>query len=246
MIFGFSDVEDMKREPGEIMPDKRRHDFFWIPVWIWGIIMICLGTYMTSGSEVEEETEIAADIPEIIYEGERKVEFFNPTDDTVHVSVKNMSQETVMNDSIPPLYMRWKVLDAGEYQVTHSLGSEKIIVHGSETKENEAYDDGWYVVGGEHDLILLYVNDATRGDIVRSDIRKINWIEKVMKRYKGSSYVIPTLKPKDNYFYSVYGPGINLPLEVLENEKIYSLISIPSGAKMTEEFLDSCVIDVCY
>ena len=246
-----SEVDQSQAEPGEVLPDRRRHDFFWIPVWLWGILMAALGAYMMFGGSdgedsVYETEDSTSDEPTVIYEGVRKVEFYNPTEDTVTVDVFNVNGEAEMSESIPPTYMRWVELDAGIYTVKHDLGSEEIEVLGSDMEENERYDVAWYVVGGETDLILLHVNEACRNDINKTELAEIDWTSLIHKRYSGGSYLEPKLKMHGFDTYTVISPGIDLPLEFEEFEQIYSLIPIQEDLKTTEEYLDSAVIELCY
>lgn len=251
------EVDQSKAEPGEVLPDRRRHDFFWIPVWVWGILMTVLGIYLFSGKsddgnssgeteQVVENEDSNGKNATVIYQGERKVQFYNPTEDTVNVQVLNGDDEVVLNEDIPPTYMRWQVMDAGVYTVRHDLGTEEIEVIGTDTEDNERYDNAWYVVSGEVDLILLHVNEACKSDINKTELAAIDWIDKVHERYKGGSYLMPELKMSGFNSYTVYGPGLELPMEFQEDEQVYALIPIPEDQKMTEEFLDEMVTNLCF
>ena len=227
-------------------PPKSYNDFFFIPVWIWAFGFLIIGIILINKEKEAPYVPPPMEEESTRFEGTKTVNFYNPLADTITVIVEDADEEVVMEEAIPPTHIRWKEFDAGMYTVYYGDEKDYITVLGSKAIDNDRYDNGWYVFGGEHDLILLDVNEACSKEIVKSDLIDINWSEKIVDRYSGDNYLIPRLKPRNDFFFTVYEPGITLPLELQDKEKVYALVSIPVDLETTEEYLDSAIVSVCF
>lgn len=217
VIGGLLAASNMKDpETGE-KPPKSYHDFMWIPVWIWGIVLIAGGIWFTSkGGDDNEESDISYEdvIPdEVEYEGEKTIHFYNPTEDTTLVVVKDEDGDVRMSENIPPLHTRYLPFQAGVYTVESGNDLDEVEVLGSIDKDQIKYDDMWYVVGGGLDLILIEVTETCNLDITRGDIREINWKEKIISRQSGKYFDVQ-INENDNSSATVKSPGVMLPTKL--------------------------------
>ena len=232
--------------PGEEIK-KAKHDFFWLPVWIWGIAFIGLGIYFVNTYEPTRKTAKE----DVVYEeeeftGERIIHFYNSMQDTATVEVHDKNNDLIMSEIIPPTYSRYLEFEAGEYTVTYADQEEEFKFQGTTDEDSSSYKHGWYIVGNQAKLILLDVTPACRSDINKTELAEIDWTSKIQKEYPVKSYLEMAINlPNDNKL-TVYSPYIQLPLKIGEKETVFALIAFDKDETITEKALDERVIDLCY
>ncbi len=285
---GASDEEAKEAaEAGEAAPARSKHDFFWIPMSIWGLLFICFGTYtLIWGGESEpdyssgvSDTEYVEGASDEAEDGEemldkRIINFYNPTDDSLRYLIAD-KYDWVEKKKVGPHSYEWgEYYDRGYLLAAFDLGSEKMIsipndqytdeslyetvekdgskymqrLVGPATANKNDYDEVWLVMDGKHDLVLVDVSVTCTDTINKTEIRAINWEDKVVETYPGIELIEPLYrkKPSGDEKFTVYGPEESLPLELKENEIVYSLIPILRGEKITNEYLAEKIIEVCY
>ncbi|MCH2235760.1 MAG: hypothetical protein MK078_16080 [Crocinitomicaceae bacterium] len=245
-------------ETGE-QPPKSRHDFFFIPVWIWALFFLVFGIYWVNKdpdpgfnytNDVVEQTADNEDRNVSNNEGsnlhEQIVNFYNPYEDTVNVQVDSEDGEGLMDSDIPPGHIRYFNLEKGHYVVKHYGMEDEIYVKGSEAVDSTTYDEAWFVAGGGYDLIFLDVTEACTDAINKTELRDIDWTSRVEKRHAGNEIMFPRVYGNGKTKYLIKEPGFTLPTSVQENQKVFALIPIKHSQETTEEYLDEMVIDICY
>ncbi|MBD3638832.1 MAG: hypothetical protein HUJ25_15875 [Crocinitomicaceae bacterium] len=243
--------QEQSLEPGEI-PQKKRHEFFWLPVWVWGAGFLIGGLFLilTSPDETESEEETVSN-EELELErlvGEKTVNFWNPTDETIAMTCTYVEDgEVRLSDSIPAKYVHYATLDADKYYVNFEQHEIEITVHGEQVTDTNSYDQGWFILDPNIDLLLVDVSEVCNAKIVRDEIRAIDWTKKVRERYEGGQLIEPRLDASTkNIKYRVMDPGFTLPLKKGTNETVFSLIPIDRRSEATDVYLDSMVIAICF
>lgn len=246
--------EERELEPGEIY-QPAKHDFFWIPVWVWAAVFFGWGLYLVfTATDTSENTydydysETISGIPEGV-SNERKINFWNPQEDSVTVNTTYAEDGSHrMTETIKSGNVIYGDYYADKYRVEYLGKQKKITVHGTEADGDHIYNDGWCILGKGIDFYVLETTTACSDTINRGEIRAIDWMPLIKgDRYDGSKLVEFDLRLKDkSKTLDVYGPGFTLPVEHDANTIIYSIIPIQSELELTEEYLDSMVIDVCY
>lgn len=240
--------DEVKLEPGEV-PAKTKHAFMFIPVGIWAVILLAGGIYFVIKSPAEMEEETVQEIPEVEneLEGERVINFWNPTDKTITVDATyNSSGEHRMTETIEPNNIRYATYVADYYDISFGNKKRKIKVEGGNCEDSTCYDQTWFLLDKNLDLVLIEVTDVCNTTINKGGIREINWLAKKPKRYEGGDLIEPVLKAKSGIYYRVVDPSFTLPTKVEEGQVIYSLVPIETGLKLTEAYLDSMIIDLCF
>lgn len=112
---------------------KKKHDFFWIPILIWGILFLGIGIYLKIfvGSP-EEAPETTTDTEETVVIPDpttRTVNFYNTAEDTVRAIVADdvVAKGMVFNQKIKPNSIFPKTLDAGTYMFMSSANGEGML-----------------------------------------------------------------------------------------------------------------------
>jgi hypothetical protein len=257
-------VEIMPGEPdeetGEVKSRWGGGTFFWIPVIFWGVGFLALSIWLInkdpdpSGSDYSgADTEMTSgdDSKEVAVEeelsGERVVYFYNSMEDSTKVElIYNKSGSDCWSQTIPSGNIVYVTFAASEYKIFTNDQSEVVSIQGSEQEGDNFYDDAWYVLGEETDLLFVNVTWAC-DKINEPEIRAIDWMEKLKERYDGSSLIEPRLKTtKEGKFFTVISPGISLPVTHSEDENVFAFIPIPKGVEATDAYLDSMIVDVCF
>ena len=233
-----------EREEGQ---RKAKHDFFWLPVWIWGIAFIGLGIYFVNTYEPQPKSGKEDVVyEEEVFTGERTIHFYNSLSDTTQVKVSDHDGKLILDETIPPTYSKYLEFEAGKYTVIYGNEEEAFKFQGTTNEDSSSYKHGWYILGHNAKLVLLDVTAACRSDINKTELAEIDWTSKIQKEYPAKSYIEMAVSlPNDNKL-TVYSPYIQLPLKIGEKEKVYSLVVFGKDEAVTEEALDEKVIDLCY
>jgi hypothetical protein len=102
---------------------KKKHDFFWIPVFVWGIALALLSIYLlvfqAKGSpattsavgSADSTTQVSEKLPTT-----RTVNFFNPTKDTLGFIIADDTKDGLIESTmVPPLSFASRTLEKGTY-----------------------------------------------------------------------------------------------------------------------------------
>lgn len=142
--------DSINLEPGEI-PTRKKHDFFWIPVFVWGLLLGGLSAYLLIGSSsdpsFDQDEYIHETVEEDWYDTERVINYYNPTDDTMSYFIED-DRDFLEMESVAP----------------HSFVSV-------------TYDEGTYLIAGfnyDNEIQLSYsdpdfVDDGNKYTIVESE-----------------------------------------------------------------------------
>lgn len=235
--------------PGEIPTRSSHwsHSFFFIPVAIWPVIFLGGGLYLinTSESDLNYGT---VDVPEEekLY-GERIINFWNPTQDSISIETYYAnSGEQRMNQKIAGGNILFATYTADNYRFNYKNRKREVKVQGAKYTDTLSYDQAWYVLDHKTDLVLVDVTVACSDTIDKIELAAIDWMELVVERYKGGELIEPKLRSKRKMKNKVIDPTFQLPLSHGDKEVVYSLIPINRDIDLTEEYLDSMVIDICF
>ena len=243
----------MKPEPDENgkVEVTGPNDFFWIPIIIWGLVFLGTSIYLINKNpnpEYDNGLSFEYEAPEE-EQIQLNLNIYTTKDDTISVQILDEnSDELYLDEVIPPGYIRYQMFYGNDYQIVMNGTSGPI--HLPESKnitDRIKYYENWLVMGDGVDLILVNVSQACRSDINKTELEEIEWSDFVYRRFEGKNLIeIKLTSSIEEDIFTVYRPGIDLPLEIGENEKIYALIPIPSTKKTSEEYLDKMIIDLCY
>lgn len=252
-------VDSMKNEPDEngVVEPKQPNDLFWIPIIFWGLGLLVLSVYLIFkgpsegyGDNKKDYSAYAKEVAEAKKDvGDVILNFYNAYDDTTFIKIYHSKETEVRaKGSVAPKKVMFDRFTFGTYdiQLNENFGSFTIP---ESTKINEftQYYATWLVFGEETDLVLVNVSAACRNDINETELKEIDWSEKVVGEYDGDDIFEVILNDKNSKaVYSVYNPGYDLPLELKEHEVVFTMIPFSKSKGYTESYLDSMIVDLCY
>lgn len=235
-------------ETGEIHI-KKGHDFFWIPVLLWGLGFIGLSIWLINktpdksfgSTDYSQNTELTTE-PEV-----RMLNFYNPYEDSVDVELVNAkTKESVIEATIPPFSTRYKEFEYKRYDLYVDGEESRITVKAAPKTDKDDYQGLWYIVGGGADMVLVDVTEACDKKITRGELRAIDWTDRIVKRYDGKQLIEPLMASTQKKKMTIYGVGDKLPLKHRKKEHVFSLIVVDKDADPTDAFLDEIVIGLCF
>lgn len=206
----------------------------------------------------------------------RMVNFYNPTKDTMLYIIADdaTGQGLIERKKVAPMSFEQKELPVGTYMFA-SFNSKKETVlalpdekyaedstkyemfkdkKGSfyqrilkpKTKEDDDYDEAWFVMDGDHDFILVDVTSICSKNIKEKDIEAIDWKTMIMDQYDSKDLIEPLYnqyaKGKD---ISICAPGEEPPLEIKKTDLVYMLIP-DEGAKDLDAFIGKKIVQICF
>ncbi len=137
-FIGSKEDEFQDMQPGEI-PVKKKHDFFWIPVIIWGVLFLVWSAYLLMGDSEESEYESDYDVEQLMDEDPttRIINFYNPNEDT----------------------MSYLIEDLGDFEEVSSVSPNSYV-------STEVDMNTYWIVGFDHEdeLVLTYPHEDFRDD----------------------------------------------------------------------------------
>jgi len=239
-------------------PEKSYHDFFWIPIWIWGVVFIGLSIWLINKTEVsentsntpyevvDEEKDVSANEEEV--GGERTFHFYNNTNDSVHIQLRDFDDGLEYFDFyVGANSNTFANVDVLKYLLLMNDSPIEMVIGAYKTKSFQDYNDAWLVLGANVDLLLVDVTSVCNDTIIVSEIKEVNWLDNVQERYEGEWLIEPYISSSnDEFIISVSKPGATLPYSHKENQIIYALIPIPKETQTSEEFLDEAVVMLCF
>lgn len=106
------------------------------------------------------------------------------------------------------------------------------------TPETEDYDDGWFILDGKRNMMLIDITELCVTSPTKSDIEKMKWIDHLDSVYDGTDLIEPNVKPADpKGDVEVLEPGDVLPKSVGKYDRVYVLMSVPNDRKITSEYI---------
>lgn len=102
---------------------RKKHDFFWIPVFVWGVVLLGLSIYLLviKGKESTKETSTVSSSDNTNTEKAklpttRIVNFFNPTKDTLSFVIADDTKDGLIErDKVAPQSFVQRTLEKGTY-----------------------------------------------------------------------------------------------------------------------------------
>ena len=226
---------------------KKGHDFFWIPVLIWGLAFMGLSIWLINKTPDKDSTAYTESIESVEEPEVRMLNFYNPYEDSVDVELVNAkTKENVIEATIPPLSIRYKEFEHRRYDLYVDGEESRITIKGSTTKDKDDYDELWYIVGGGADLVLVDVTEACDKEITRGELRAIDWTKHIVKRYDGDGLIEPIMSSTKKKKMTIYGVDDKLPIKHRKKEHVFSLIVVKKDVDPTDAFLDEKIIGICF
>ncbi len=122
---------------GEIVEDvgvpayRKKHDFFWIPILIWGLFFLGLSVYLFFfvESQIKDNTIISNSVETVESPSTRTINFYNPTDDTVRLIIADdvVTKGLVTNKLIAPNMITSDTYNEGTYMFMSSVNGEELL-----------------------------------------------------------------------------------------------------------------------
>lgn len=225
---------------------KSVHSFFWLPIWVWCIVFIGLGTYFifqggpTSDSSDEASTEeietFKPETVEVVLE-DRALYFYNCAADSIQIEIVDPENEVVYDFYVLSSDYSYADVTPDDYTVNMD-GSPYEIELVPSTKRNEGYNDAWMILCGGVDFVLVEVTNICKADMNEKDINDVDWMGNVVDRFSGDDLIEPQLYSDNGGEIKVVAPNVYLPQELEKNQSVYVLIPIDSDEEVSEQFLD--------
>jgi hypothetical protein len=250
LYFVIKNWPESEPAPGEIQTKSTHwgHSFMFIPVIIWPVVFLGGGLYLINVSAKEQPESNTHLLEETVLEGERIINFWNPSEETLTMSTffKENGQER-MSEDIEAGKIVYGIYDADEYSFQYKNRKRNVSIQGSTINDTLSYDQAWFILDHKIDLLLVDVSLACSDKINETELRAIDWKEKIIDRFKGGQLIEPIVKSSDGKTkQTVIEPGFQLPLSIGESEIIYALIPIHRDSVATESVLDDEVVELCY
>lgn len=230
---------------------KKGHDFFFIPVLLWGLAWVGLSFWLINKEPtptyIPSETTSSSDS---IYtlDDERMVNIYNPYSDSMEVTITDLiTKEELVTTTIPGQFTQYKSFDLGTYYVENKTleYTEKMRVKKGERSSMHEYNELWYVLDGAMDLVLVDVTEVCDSTLTEEEIAAIDWTSRVHEKYNGKQMVEPYVKYEIQEKPIIIGVGFDLPRSHTKREKVYALIPVNNRNKLEEALLDDWVQYMC-
>lgn len=127
---------------GEEGEPKKKHDFFYLPVFVWGLLLGALSLYMlvftgkaaTPDDVVEDDTEIVVPVPTT-----RIVNLYNTSDeDLIYIIADETADGLISKEKVEPNSIKTKELKAGTYIFTAYNADKETTLPSVSSKEDAA------------------------------------------------------------------------------------------------------------
>lgn len=255
----------------------KKHDFFFIPVLFWGLLLAILSAVILFTRTSEDTSSIpvvAEDIPQEVVLLKRTVNFLNSTDGTVSCVIAN-EDGLVEKVRIDPHTWEERELFEGSYLFAgfdmknepllalpdpkYATDKSKYVklkdekgefyqrILSAPTESEKDYDDAWIVVDGKRDLIAIDVTQLCLKKFTAAEVSAVSWTSNVDSLYDGKDMIEPVLRPNSNGgTVTVLEPGDVLPDNIGRKERVFLLMSVPMGEKITDKYIASRIVAVFY
>lgn len=120
-LMGMSDDNDNHNiEPGEV-PVKKKHDFFWIPVIVWGLLFGGWSAYLLIGGESQPKTSDIEyydneDDENDAFGTKRVINYYNPTEDSMSYFIQDRA-DFLESEYVGPLSFESKKYSEDTYLI---------------------------------------------------------------------------------------------------------------------------------
>jgi flagellar basal body-associated protein FliL len=254
---------DEKDHYGNPLP-KKKHDFFFIPIIIWALILGGLSAYLLlSGGKKEEavKEELPVAMAPVIH-------FYNPTGDTLDYLIytkDGVSDQQALEpfstakiNAPDKSYVLGALNTSGEATMTlpyyeeydaklyekvkeENRTIEQRLIR-SLSKQPNDYEDNWFLLDGSYDMILVDVSEIYEGTIKKEKIAKIDWMKKIKSRHPGSELIELSIAPSTpNGSVYVSDPDTYLPVSNPKDRSVYMILTFGTHEEVTNEVIKESI-----
>lgn len=248
------------------------HDLFFIPMFVWGLIFIGFSLkYFIVGTEVEDNTyrpemsqniavenpndadpatELASQYPNNhrgISPDERVVKLYNPTNEEIEIElIDDKGIYKKQAGYVPPLEVAFIKVKASDYTLKFDGKIRKASVSGSTALEDQNRDELWFVLSGNTDLLLVDATITCDPKLKTiEEFKAIDFSKHVYKRFDGAKPIEMKVEAGNKYM-TIRDPYYTLPVNITDEEQIFSIIPIPKSQETTDAFIDDFLASICF
>lgn len=223
-LIGLAVFGGTKEEGADENQPKKKHDFFFIPVLFWGLILGALSAYLLifAGKPDDKASDKSDSVPVVkeqkVY---RKINIFNAGDDTLKYVVAD-EKGLIERDYLNPMTFDPIELVESNYlfsafdpegNATISLPDEKYANDKSKyvvmkddkgsfylrsvhapTPDSSDYDEGWLLINGTDNMAVVNITEACAAGMTAEKIKAVDWMTKVDKMHDGHDLIELNLK----------------------------------------------------
>lgn len=239
-LWGSKDEED---------GSKRHHDFMFIPVLFWSLLLggLCAYLLLTRDPAPEENTNTTEQVEEkddkeVNY---RTVNFINSSLDTLEMVI-SIDKGEVDRFTVDPKSWLPRDLEPHAYTFTVYDRSGKVLENfpmkatvDEPTESALDYDAAWIQMdGAERALIVIDVTEMIPDGYSTTDMKKKDdWIKNVVDHCDPKKMIEPSIPYETGPYPTILEPGDLLPSAAKVKGKVYALITVDLHTPMTNEFI---------
>lgn len=253
-----------KAEDGQ---PKKKHDFFFIPIFVWVLIFGGLSAWLLifAGKDAPAEEDSGPKKPV----AQRLVRLWNTSDDSISYIIADTSGLIASEDLEPHIFGKIR-LDEGSYlfsasdqagNITLQLPDEKYKNDRSryvlrkdadgpyyermlkgETPDTTDYDEAWLLVNGSYDMAFIDITSVCKEGLTADEVKASDWTRKLSPVYDGRDLMEPILKAPAGGFVTALLPGEEAPSSLRKGENVQMLILVNRDEPVTNEILTGKII----
>ena len=240
------------------------HDLFWIPMIVWGVLILGYSIKLFNTEVPGEETYIQAPVKKAqsqedyilktypknsreLLTGQRALKLYNPTDAPLKISFYDEAGETeVIEATVDAFSTVFTPAKKGVYIVEYSGKKKKVDVTPSTTTNNYNTDEIWIVLGENTDLLLVDATETCYEELTRKMLKEIDWESKIYQRYDGKQSIMMNIEQTPSLYFKTRDPYYSLPLTHMTFAQVYSVIPISKDSLASDDYIQSFLGSICF
>jgi hypothetical protein len=251
-------------DEGEV---KRKHDFFFIPVIIWAVLLLIGSAVIlfTRDSEPEENTVTETETVTEEKVVARTLNYMNSSDDTIEFVVAD-AEGLIERKYVEPHIWESMELFPGEYlfatfdpegntlqsfphkkyakdRQRYAVRKDKkgefyLRIFNPVTESIYDYDEAWIMLDSQRTLMQIDVTPICGKTLSEDLIKSVDWLAQLDTVYDAQDMIEPSSGGTKNNSVTMVQPGSDIPTKVRKGERVLMLMSVPVERKITDEYIE--------
>lgn len=272
-IIGLGTLKGTEEEQEDGSVKVKKHDFFFLPLLVWGLGLVALCIYLLLFTGVDEVPVAETAVEDVVAEEDvRTVNFYNNWLDTLRYTVIDANDDVVSKDVLPGeveslglgkgnyIFATFEV--SGEFDmsipnpksdnaaaiVNIGEGDEAYAVRKYRTTPEgfNGYDEAWVMLSGFRDFVLLDVTSTCYKDATYNSIQSTDWMANVIGTYNGNDLMEVHIPAKGDEIITVLPPRKISPNSIKENERVLALVPVHMDSTLSNQVLVDYLLETYF